>query len=336
MISRTGTGRGVRVAGTGLAVPDRVLTNDDLSAIVDTNDEWIIQRTGIKERRIVNDDQTVVDLGVDSLNQALERAGMKPTELDLVILATMTPEMACPSSAAQLVSKIGAVPAGAMDLSAACSGFVYALNVAAGLIQSGHARNVGVVGAETLSRVLDFTDRRTCVLFGDGAGAAVVTADDNIERGCLYQSMCSDGDRWRELYLPRHEGHIPADGAPGVFSGNYNTLQMNGREVFKFAVTTTQSAIDEALEKAGATADEIAMVIPHQSNLRILESARQKLNLPPEKFCINIDRFGNTSAASVPIALHEQLVDNRIAEGDLVLFLAMGGGLSWTTSLWRF
>ncbi|QDU71102.1 beta-ketoacyl-ACP synthase III [Mucisphaera calidilacus] len=336
MITRTGTGRGVRLAGTGLAVPDRVLTNQDLSRIVDTNDEWITQRTGIQQRRIAAGDQTVVDLGADAMREALDQAKIEPDQLDLVILATMTPEMACPSSAAQLVSRLGAVPAGAMDLSAACSGFVYALNLAAGLIQSGHASNIGVVGAETLSRVVDFTDRRTCVLFGDGAGAAVVTADDNPERGCLYQTMRSDGDRWRELYLPRHEGHIPVDGAEGVFSGNFNTIQMNGREIFKFAVTTTQAVIDETLEKSGVTSDELAMVIPHQSNLRILEAARTRLKLPPEKFCINIDRYGNTSAASVPIALHEQRTEGRIADNDYVLFLAIGGGLTWTTSLWRF
>ncbi|WP_428389898.1 beta-ketoacyl-ACP synthase III [Mucisphaera sp.] len=335
MIQRPGHSRGVRLAGTGLAVPDRVLNNKDLSEIVDTSDDWITKRTGISERRIASDDQTVIDLGEQALRQALEEASTDPSDLDLVILATMTPEMACPSSAAQMAAQVGAVPAGAMDLSAACSGFVYALNVAAGLIQAGHYKNIGVVGAETMSRVLDFTDRRTCVLFGDGAGAAVVTADDNPETGCLFQTMRSDGSRWGELYLPRHEGHLPTDAPDDVFSGNYGKLQMNGREVFKFAVTTTEAIIDETLATTGVDPADLAMVIPHQSNRRILEAARHRLDLPPEKFCINIDRYGNTSAASVPIALHEQRSEGRIKSGDLVLFLAIGGGLTWTTSLWR-
>ncbi|MEQ9453435.1 MAG: beta-ketoacyl-ACP synthase III [Phycisphaeraceae bacterium] len=336
MIERPGSGRGVRVAGTGLAVPDRVLTNDDLSRLVDTSDEWITQRTGITERRVVAEDQTVVDLGERAMRGALDESGMVPQDLELVILATMTAEMACPSSAAQLVSQLGAVPAGAMDVSAACSGFVYAMNMAAGLIQSGHYRTIGVVGAETMTRIMDYTDRGTCVLFGDGAGAAVLTADDDPARGCLFQTMRSDGDRWGELYVPRHEGHLPEQTSADVFTGNYGKLQMNGREVFKFAVTTTEAIIDETLERTGVDPADLAMVVPHQSNRRILEAARQRLKLPEDKFCINIDRYGNTSAASVPIALHEQRVAEKIKDGDLVLFLAIGGGLTWTTSLWRF
>lgn len=324
---------GVRIAGTGMAVPDRVLSNDDLAEMVDTNDQWITQRVGIKTRRIVDNGTTVRDLARGALTQALDRAGMAPGELDMVLLATLTPEMACPSTAARLVSDIGAQPAGAMDLSAACSGFVYALNVASALIQSGQYRTVGVVGAETLSKITDYTDRRTCILFGDGAGAAVLTASDDPAQGSIWQTMRSEGSLWGELYVPRSERDLP-ESSEG-FTGNFNTLQMNGRAVYKFAVNTTLGVIEEALDKAGVSADQLAMVIPHQSNRRILESAREKLGLPPEKLYINIDRYGNTSAASVPICLHELTEAGRIKPGDLVMFMAIGGGMTWTVNLWR-
>ncbi len=324
---------GVAILGTGVCLPPRVLTNDDLAKRVDTTDAWISQRTGIKTRRIVEDGQTVRDLAREALGSALDNAGLKPDELDMVLLATMTPEMVCPNTAARVVAELGATPAGAMDISAACSGFVYALNVASSLIESGAYRTVGVIGAETLSQLVDYTDRRTCILFGDGAGAAVLQAVDDPQRGCLHQAMHSDGRLWGELYVPRDESHLPPD-AEG-FSGAYNTLQMNGREVYKFAVTTTQRMMQEALDAAGVTADDLALVISHQSNKRILESARDRFGLPEEKLFINIDRFGNTSAASAAICLHEAREEGRIKEGDLVLYCAIGGGMAWTTSLWR-
>lgn len=324
---------GVAVVGTGVCLPPRVLTNDDMAKRVDTTDAWITQRTGIKTRRVVEDGQTVRDLAREALSSALDNAGLKPGDLDMVILATMTPEMACPNTAARVVAELGATPAGAMDISVACSGFVYALNVASSLIESGMYRTVGVIGAETLSQMLDYTDRRTCILFGDGAGAAVLQAVDDPQRGCLHQAMHSDGRLWGELYVPRNESQLPpnADG----FSGAYNTLQMNGREVYKFAVTTTQRMMQEALDAAGITADDLALVISHQSNKRILESARDRFGLPEDKLFINIDRFGNTSAASAAICLHEAREEGRIKEGDLVLYCAIGGGMAWTTSLWR-
>lgn len=324
---------GVRIAGTGLALPARTVTNEDLAKIVDTNDEWITQRTGIKTRRIIDDGITVRELAVEAVQKALAKANMQPGDLDMVVLATLTPEMACPSTAAQVVAELGAQPAGAMDLSAACSGFVYAFNVASSLIESGQYKTVAVVGAETLSKISDWTDRRTCVLFGDGAGAAILTASDDPEQGSLYNCMHSDGSMWAELYIPRHEQHVPGNG--DSFTGNYNTLQMNGREVYKFAVNTTLKVIDQTLEAAGVKAEDLAMVIPHQSNRRILESAREKMGLPPEKIWINIDRFGNTSAASVPICLDELFEAGKIKAGDLVLFLALGGGMTWTSNLWR-
>jgi 3-oxoacyl-[acyl-carrier-protein] synthase-3 len=220
-----------------------------------------------------------------------------------------------------------------MDISVACSGFVYALNLASSLVETGTYRTIAVVGSETMSRITDWSDRRTCVLFGDGAGAAIVTASDDPEQGCVHQTMRSDGSRWAELYLPQRESDVPA--REGRYSGTLNTLQLNGREVYKFAVNTTLAMIDETLEATGLTADDIAMVIPHQSNKRILESAREKMGLAPEKMCINIDKYGNTSAASVPIGLREMKDAGRIHTGDLVLFLAIGGGMTWTSSLWR-
>lgn len=325
---------GVRIAGTGMALPARTLTNDDLAKLVDTNDEWITQRTGIKTRRVVEDGTTVRHLAVQAVQQALDEAGMAPCELDLLVLATLTPDMPCPSTAAQVVDELGAKPAGAMDLSAACSGFVYSLNVATSLIESGQYKTVAVVGAETLSKITDWSDRRTCVLFGDGAGAAILTASDDPEQGSLYQCMHSDGSLWAELYIPRTPEQVPASNGAS-FTGNCNTLQMNGREVYKFAVNTTLGMIHQTLDAAGVQADDLAMVIPHQSNRRILESAREKLGLPPEKLWINIDRYGNTSAASVPICLKELTQAGKLQRGDLVLFLAIGGGMTWGTNLWR-
>lgn len=323
---------GVRIAGTGMALPPRTLTNDDLAQIVDTNDEWITQRTGIKTRRIVEEGVTVRHLAVEAVQKALDDAGIPASDIDMLLLGTLTSEMACPSTAARVVSELGAAPAGAMDLSAACSGFVYSLNLGASLIQTGHYRTVAVVGAETLSKITDWTDRRTCVLFGDGAGAAILTASDNPQQGCLYQAMRSEGSLWGELYVPRDESTLPDKNA---FTGKYNTLQMNGREVYKFAVNTTMQMIEETLDSAGVKPEELAMVIPHQSNMRILQSAKQKLGLPDDKIWINIDRYGNTSAASVPICLQELKDAGRIKEGDLVLFFAIGGGMTWASSLWR-
>jgi 3-oxoacyl-[acyl-carrier-protein] synthase-3 len=323
----------VHIAGTGMAVPPRTLNNHDLERIVETSDEWITQRTGIQQRQIVENGTGVRDLAAEALTAALSDAGIEASDLDMLLLATLTPEMPCPSTAAQLVDQIGAKPAGAMDLSAACSGFVYGLNLASSLIESGQYKNIAVVGAETLSKVTDYTDRRTCVLFGDGAGAAILNADERDDRGCLYQAMRSDGSLWQELYLPQQEANVPTK--CDHFTGHLNTLQMNGREVYKFAVTTTLDIIDETLESAGVKPDDLAMVIPHQSNKRILESARDKMGLPEEKMWININRYGNTSAASVPICLHELHEAGKLADGDLVLFLAIGGGMTWASSLWR-
>jgi len=324
---------GVRFAGVGPAVPTRVLTNHDLANLVETNDAWIAQRTGIKTRHIADSDTSTRDLAADALRAALDDAGMDGADLDMVLVATMTPEMNCPSTAVRVAEAVGATPAGAMDISAACSGFVYGLNHAAALIQTGHYKNVAVIGAETLSRVINYNDRRTCILFGDAAGAAILSACDNAGQGCLYQTMRSDGGRWDDIYVPRTEADLPED--RNGYSGKLNTMQMNGQEVFKFAVTQTQSIIDETLEKAGVSTDQLAAVIAHQSNKRILDLLNKRMDLPEGKLVINIDRYGNTSAASVPLCLHEKRQRGELNEGDLVLFVAMGAGMCWTTSLWR-
>ncbi len=324
---------GARLVATGLALPKRVVTNDELSKTVDTNDEWIQKRTGIRQRYIAGEDEGIRQLAGDALRQALKNANMAPTELDFVIVATLTPEMVTPSTAAVVTTDVGAVPAGAMDISAACSGFVYAVNLAWSLISSGVYRNVAVVGAETLSRVTNWKDRNTCVLFGDGAAAAIFSASDDASQGCLYLNMHSDAEKSRELYCPRTQRDIPAGDT--IFTGEFNTLQMNGREIYKFAVHTLQDCIDKALTAVGIKASDLAVIVPHQMNARILESAREKLGLSEEKLYVNIDRFGNTSAASVAICLHELMAGKRLKKGDLVLMIGLGGGLTWATSLWR-
>ncbi|MBI1336791.1 MAG: beta-ketoacyl-ACP synthase III [Phycisphaera sp.] len=324
---------GVAILGSGMCLPPNTLTNQELAKRVETNDEWITQRTGIKSRYIADKDSSVRDLAVTAAKNALADAKLQPTDIDFLILATLTPEMVCPSTAARVVLELGAVPAGAVDISAACSGFVYGLNMASALVRSGFYRRIMVVGAEKLSDITDWSDRRTCILFGDGAGAAVIGRVEDATRGCLFQHMHSDATMWGELYVPRGEKDLPEKHPE--FSGKFNTLQMNGREVYKFAVSTLQSNIDRTLGACGLKPSDLAMIVSHQSNGRILESAREKLGLPEDKIYINIDRFGNTSAASVAICLHELRAAGRIKQNDLVLFTAMGGGMTWTSSLWR-
>lgn len=324
---------GVRLAGTGIAIPPRVVTNSDLAKVVDTDDAWIVQRTGIKQRNLVDENQGTKELAVEALRVALDRANLPASELDLVIVATMTPEMCCPSTAARVTAELGGNPAGAIDISAACAGFVYGLNFAYSSIKTGMYRNVAVVGAEALSQIVDWKDRRTCVLFGDGAGAVVLSACEDESKGCLFQKMGSNGNQWKDLFVPRKDEDLPPDDQ--AFSGAFNTLQMNGREVYKFAVTTLQNSIEEAVKAVGITPNDLTVVVPHQSNARILESVRDRVGLSEDKLYINIDRYGNTSAASVPICLHELSEAGRINDGDLVLFVGLGGGTTWSSSLWR-
>lgn len=325
---------GATITGTGMSLPSRQMTNADLEKLVETNDEWITQRTGIKTRYISEPGQSSSDMAAEAVKQALAAAGIQPGDLDLLICATMTEEMICPATACQIVAKIGAVPCGSFDVNAACSGFVIALNLAASMIRSGGYRHIAVVGAEQLSRIINWKDRNTCVLFGDAAGAAIVSRTDNPDQGCLYQSMNSDATHWADLYVPRTQQQIPA-GANAAFNGELDKLQMNGREVFKFAVNTFQKMLEDAIAACRLTADQIKVIIAHQSNMRILTAAREKLGLTEDKLYINLDRFGNTSAASVALCLHELKTAGRIKAGDTVIFAGLGGGLTWASSVWK-
>lgn len=325
---------GVRIRGTGSCVPNRRLTNDDLAKLVDTSDEWIHQRTGIRERRICDPtNEGTFTMARDALKNALEAAEMKGSELDLIIVATVTAEMTCPSTAARVGAAIGAVPAAAFDLSAACSGFVYGMNVAQALIKSGQFRNVGVIGSESMSSIIDYTDRTVSILFGDSAGAAVLSRDPDPRIGCLYQTMGSDGSGWDSLYIPRRLQEIPKSDADNpIRMGN---LRMNGKEVFRFAVTKFREVIEDAMTKTNLTPESVGQVICHQSNVRIIDSAREKLGLPQEKVYINIDRFGNSSAGSVGLCLDQLWRAGKIEKERPFMMVAFGGGLTWASGVWR-
>lgn len=325
---------GVRLAGVGSAVPERRLTNADLERMVDTSDEWIIQRTGIRERRVVDaQHEGTYTLSRDALGRAIKDAGIEPGSLDLVIVATVTAEMTCPSVSARIAHDVGAAPAAAFDLTAACSGFVYALNVADSLIRSGRFDRIGIVGCDTMSTVMDYEDRSVSILFGDAAGSAVLIRDDDPGLGCRYQAMGADASGWESLYMPRRPQEVPEwDRANPIRLGN---LRMSGREVYKFAVTKFRETIEDALASTGLAVDDISQFICHQSNIRIIESAIEKIGLPRERVYVNIDRFGNSSAGSIGLCLDQLWRADKIARGDRVLFVAFGGGLTWASSLWQ-
>ncbi len=334
MTTQTSRPAGVRITGTGMAVPPRKVSNDDLAEIIDTSDEWIRPRTGIVTRHLSDDGELTSNLAAQAVTQALANAGLKPTDLDLLVCATMTPDMICPATACRVVEKIGAVPCGAMDVNLACTGLVAGLSIASNFIASGAYKNVAVIGADRLSTIVNWEDRKTCVLFGDAAGAMIVSASDNPQQQCLFQKLNSDGSMGEALYVPRNEQDIP-EGGHENFNGKYDTLQMNGREVFKFAVNALKECVREALDHTGLSHEDIKMVVPHQSNIRMLKSAWKKLGFPEDKIYINIDRFGNTSAASIGLCMHELTEQGRLQEGDHVIFVAQGGGLTWGASLWR-
>ncbi|MCB9845423.1 MAG: ketoacyl-ACP synthase III [Phycisphaeraceae bacterium] len=329
---------GVRIAGTGMALPSQELTNQDLERVMETSDEWILQRTGISSRRVIDTSkgECTLTLARESLARALEDSHLHGTDLDLLLLATMTMEMGCPPSACRLASDVGAGAIGAVDISGACCGFVYSMNLAYGMIRSGLYRTVAVVGADTLSTYMDYNDRgrSTAILFGDGAGAVILRATDDTSRGLIAQAMHSDGSRWQDLYIPEvldrdfPPGHEPDPAA-------LHRVQMNGRAVFKFAVGTFPDVIAQTLDRAGLRPDEVDHYICHQSNARILEAARERFGLPPEKLYVNIGTRGNTVAASVPMCLHELREQGRVRDGQRVMFVAFGGGLTWATSLWQ-
>lgn len=329
--------RGVRILATGSCLPDRRLTNADLEKMMDTSDEWIVQRTGIRERRIIDPakGEGTIWLCTNALGRAIKNAGVAPSELDMVIVATVSMEMTCPSTSCRVAAKLGCGTAGAVDLTAACCGFVYAMNFAHDLIKGGAYRTIGVIGCDVLTPLMDYTTegRGTAIIFGDAAGAAVLRATDDASKGIIAQSMHSDGSGWRHLYIPRHDSDFPEGVEPD--HKKFNKMIMNGREVFKFAVSTFQELIAETLQKAGLTAADIDHFVCHQSNARILEAARERFGIPHEKMYVNIDRVGNTSAGSVPVCLDELRAAGRIKEGQLVMLVAFGGGLTWASSLWR-
>lgn len=321
------------IIGWGKYLPPRVVTNDEISRIVDTSDEWIMARTGIRERRIAGAMETTATLAFEAAARALEVADVHPDEVDLIIVATSTPEAVFPATASVVQDYLGARNAGAFDLSAACSGFVYALSMAGNAIAAGSSQIALVIGAETMSRVLDWQDRGTCILFGDGAGA-VVLKGSSVPGGLLASSLRSDGSGGDLLRLPA----VYSSPVPGVelpFSANgrpRNTITMNGRQIFRFATHAVAEIVEEVLEKADLAPDDVALIIPHQANARIVEAAAKKLKIPVERFFLNLDRAGNTSAASIPIALCDAVEAGRLAPNDNVIFVGFGGGLTWAAS----
>ena len=330
----TKTLRSVAITGTGKYVPERVLTNADLQKIVDTSDEWIIARTGIKERRIASPDEATSDLAVKAARAALENAGVSAVDLDYIIVATFTPDMFFPSTACFVQKALGATKATCFDVSAACSGFLYCLDIARSHIAAGTAEKVLVIGADKVSGVIDWTDRNTCVLFGDGAGAAVLEAAKEGSAEILSIYSGSNGNLDEILNVPAGGSRQPLTAAN--VDSRLNTMKMAGREVYRHAVTTMMSAAKEAIARAGLTVDDIECFIPHQANLRIIETIATKLHVPMSRFFVNLTEYGNTSAAAVAIALDEAQRSGRVKRGDHLLMVVFGGGLTWASAVVRW
>jgi 3-oxoacyl-[acyl-carrier-protein] synthase III len=322
MIGRT-DGAKISVTGLGCYVPERVLTNDELATLVDTSDEWIVERTGIRERRIAADEQALTDLALPASRRALEMAGVDPATIDLVVVATVTPDMAFPSAGALIADQLGMPDAAAYDLSAGCTGFVYAIAQAHGMLAAGLAHKALVVGGDVLSKILDWTDRSTLVLFGDGAGAVVLERVD--EGGFLGFELGADGGGGANLWLPGSGSRRFED--PEKF------VKMNGREVFKFATRVMETSAEAILAECGKTVDDIDLYVPHQANIRIIDHAARKLGIPKEKTVVNVDRYGNTSSGSIPLALADAADQGLLEPGTLVLLTGMGAGLTWGSAL---
>lgn len=326
---------GVRIAGSGSCVPEGRMTNADFERLMDTSDEWIRQRTGIAERRKCDPDkgESTLWMSTTALRRALDDARLDGKDLDLVIVGTVTPEMLCPATSCRVAAALGAAGAPAFDITAACCGFVYSLNVAASLIRAGSFRTVGVIGCDHMTSVMDYTDRRTSILFGDAAGAVVLRATDDAARGPVAMIMHADGSRWQDLFLPKSARDFP----PTVSAAEHKPgcLVMNGQAVFKFAVKTFSDLIEETLARAGLRPDDVDHFVCHQSNLRILEASRERFGIPEHKLYVNIERYGNSSAGSVPLCFDELRRAGKVRDGQLALFVAFGGGLTWASSLWR-
>ncbi|HEY0930215.1 MAG TPA: beta-ketoacyl-ACP synthase III [Gemmatimonas sp.] len=322
------------IAGTGHAVPRRVVTNADIAAMgVDTNDEWIIERTGIRQRHIAGDGETLTSIAADAARQAMTRAGVHPGEVDIIILGTASPDHLLPATAVEVQTALGCSRAAAFDLSAACSGWLYSTIVAESLIANGTANTVLVIGAERLSGIVDWTDRNTCIVFGDGAGATVMRRSEG-QRGVLSHFMRSDGALAELLWRPAGGGVLPF--SPETFAQRQHYVHMSGREVFKHAVRSMAEATDRALDAARLTAADVDLLIPHQANVRIIEATAKHAGIPMEKVFVNVDRFGNTSAASIPIALNDAVEQGLVKEGMTVLFAAFGAGFTWGSLVVRF
>lgn len=321
------------ITGWGMSVPDHIVTNKDLEQIVDTTDEWIQSRTGIRERRLAADGQTSASLAVEAAQEALKVAKLNPADLDLIIVSTSSPEYIFPATACLVQDRLGAVKAGAFDLSAACTGFIYAMTIASQAIKSGTSKNALVIGSETLSRFVDWKDRDTCILFGDGAGAFVLQAGEE-QAGILSSVMRSDGSGGDLLSVPGGGSRHPA--TMETLEKGLHFIHMSGREVFRFATRVMVQATEEAVGKAGMKLEDINWVIPHQANLRIIEAAMRGLKLPMERSVVNLERFGNTSTASIPIATCEAVQDGRVKPGDRIVFVGFGAGLTWgaVTLIW--
>jgi 3-oxoacyl-[acyl-carrier-protein] synthase III len=316
-------GRPISISGLGCHVPERVLSNAELEQLVETSDEWIMERTGIRERRIAGDDEALTDICLPAARRALQMAGAEPASIDLLIVATVTPDMSFPSSAAILADQLGMPDAAAYDLSAGCTGFVYAIAQAHAMLAAGLAKRALVVGADVLSKILDWTDRSTLVLFGDGAGAVVM---EEVETGgFLGFELGADGAGGANLWLPGSGSR--------KFEDPDRYVKMNGREVFKFATRVLVSSADAILDECGKTVDDVDVYVPHQANVRIIDHAARKLGVPQEKTVINVDRYGNTSSGSIPLALADAADDGRLEPGKLVLLTGMGAGLTWGSAL---
>ena len=317
------------ITGIGSYVPERVLTNDDLAKMVDTSDEWIVERTGIRERRIAEPEQALSDFCRPAALEALQKAGREAGEIDLIIVATVTPDMAFPSTGAILADELGSPDAAAYDLSAGCTGFMYALAQAYGMLAGGLAERALVIGGDVLSKIMDWTDRRTCVLFGDGAGAVVLEPVD--EGGFLGFELGADGSGGPQLYLPAGGSRSPATAE--TVANRMHFTQMNGREVFKFATRVLVTSAEAVLEAAGRSMDEVDVYVPHQANVRIIDYATRKLGIPEDRVVVNVDRYGNTSSGSIPLALADAEAEGRLAPGRIILMTGMGAGLTWGSAL---
>lgn len=323
----------IMIKSTGAYVPEKVLTNADLEKIVDTTDEWITTRTGIRTRRIARDDEATSDLAYKASKVALKNAGLSPEEIELIIVATITPDMFFPSTACIVQDKLGAKNATAMDVNAACSGYIFSLVVGSTFLQTGDYKNALIIGAEKLTAITDWNDRNTCVLFGDGAGAAVITPSDGRGKLLSYD-LGSDGSFGDMLYIPGGGSRHPA--THETVEQGLHYIKMNGNPLFKIAVNKMRETFERSLKKAGLKPDDISLIITHQANLRIIEALRSFLKVPKEKVFVNIEKYGNTSSASIGIALHEACDNNMIKRGDIVGLAAFGGGLTWGSAIIEF